>query len=287
MTDWPTSMVREIAARRCVIFIGSGVSASSQNSNGSRTKTWSEFLMEACSLVSDSDHRAEIEELINQGNFLLALEGIKQVSDNGDFRSLLDNSFNDHNLGPNDLHRIILELDSRIVVTTNFDKLYEKYCNSTANVAGAFKVISYTSTDLCDELKSDARLIIKAHGSIDEVSKMIFTRSEYHRARANNHNFYEILKALFLTNTVIFIGCGMADPDMQLVLEEVNIVGASSRPHYVVTMDETITKVVKDDWKNTYNIVPITYGPTHAELPNLLESLVEKVLEERASSGIA
>jgi len=32
-----------------------------------------------------------------------------------------------------------------------------------------------------------------------------------------------MLKALFLTNTVLFIGCGLNDPDVVLLLEDVKI----------------------------------------------------------------
>ena len=270
MISWPRTLVRELAARRCVLFIGSGVSAGSLNDKGLNVKTWSEFITEACGLVGDSHKKQEIEDLLKLQNYLVALEGIKKYSNNADFRELLNSNFNDPSFNPNELHRIIMDLDSRVVVSTNFDKLYENHCASTTatNGAGAFKVIQYSSTDLCDELKSDTRLIIKAHGSIDEVNRMIFTRSEYHTARAQNHGFYEILKALFMTNTVVFIGCGMQDPDMLLVLEEVNIVGESANPHYVITHETSTCSVVIDDWKkylqfNSYYVRPKSCGPCY------------------------
>ena len=114
---------------------------------------------------------------------------------------------------------------------------------------------------------------MKAHGTIDVVSKMIFTRGEYHQAKRKYHGFYDVLKALFLTNTVIFIGCGMEDPDVMLLLEDVNIIGGSEKNHYVLVKDNSVSEIVKADWKNTYNIVPLEFGPSYSDLLGGLQEL--------------
>ena len=44
MIDWPDKLVQDIARRRCVLFLGSGVSANSKNAAGERPKTWVEVL---------------------------------------------------------------------------------------------------------------------------------------------------------------------------------------------------------------------------------------------------
>ena len=95
-------------------------------------------------------------------------------------------------------------------------------------------MVSYHSSDLVDEIRSDTRLIIKAHGNIDDISKMIFTRAEYRRAKSEHAKFYDILKAVFLTHTAIFVGCSMEDPDVLLLLEDVKITASAERPHYVL-----------------------------------------------------
>jgi hypothetical protein len=44
MIAWPPSLVREVAARRCVFFLGAGVSASASDKDGNHPSTWKEFL---------------------------------------------------------------------------------------------------------------------------------------------------------------------------------------------------------------------------------------------------
>ena len=42
--SWPNSLVNDIARRRCVIFLGSGISRNSVNEAGIRPKTWAATL---------------------------------------------------------------------------------------------------------------------------------------------------------------------------------------------------------------------------------------------------
>jgi hypothetical protein len=284
MIEWPTSLIREIAARRVVLFLGAGVSASAAAEDGSRTKTWDEFIGEAISLVRGDAERESARRLVEQRRLLLALQLIRDKSDTADYRTLIDQEFNNQKFKAGELHKRIFKLDSKIVITTNFDKLYERYCFEVADTE-SFKVITYESTDFADELRSDTRLIVKAHGTVDSVSKMIFTRAEYHRAKAEHSNFYEMLKAVFLTHTVVFIGCGMSDPDVSLLLEDVKIIGNAQSTHYALVKAGGTEPAVTADWAATYNVKCLEYGPEYPDLIADLDSLVEQVNLRRQTTS--
>ena len=53
MIDWKDSIVNDIAKRRCVLFLGSGVSANCVNDAGERPKTWSAVLLEGITRLGD------------------------------------------------------------------------------------------------------------------------------------------------------------------------------------------------------------------------------------------
>ena len=45
MSDiWPDNLVEELAYRRCLIFLGSGISATAKNDDGESPDTWGAFL---------------------------------------------------------------------------------------------------------------------------------------------------------------------------------------------------------------------------------------------------
>lgn len=282
MIAWPKSLVREIAARRAVFFIGAGVSASARDAAGNSPKTWGAFLTDATELVTDLTKKRVIKKLVKERKYLLALQGIRDESNTAEYRDLLNKNFNNPAFQSGELHSCIFDLDVRIVISTNFDKIYEGYCASVGAAPGAFKTVNYYSSDLVDEIRSDTRLIIKAHGSIDDISKMIFTRGEYHKAKMEHARFYDILKAIFLTHTAVFIGCGMEDPDVLLLLEDVKITASSERPHYALLRKKSQDVFSMSDWKKTYNISPLEYGPSHSDLVTDLRALQALVENERA-----
>lgn len=113
---------------------------------------------------------------------------------------------------------------------------------------------------------------------------MIFTRAEYHGAKASHPRFYDILKAIFLTHTAVFIGCSMEDPDVLLLLEDVKITASTEKPHYVLIKKGSQDFFSVSDWKKTYNICPLEYGPTHASLVDDLRALQELVDKERSTT---
>jgi hypothetical protein len=282
MIDWPQALVREIARRRCVFFLGAGVSASASDGSGGHPKNWQEFLESACQLVRQPDTQQSIRDLIKAGRYLLALQAISDESDRGDYHSFLESNFNNQRFQPGALHETILQLDSRIVITTNFDKIYERYCLGTSQ--DGYKIIPYYSDDIGDALRSDTRLIIKAHGTIDEISKMVFTKSEYHGAKRDYPQFYNILRAIFLTHTCVFIGCSLDDPDVLLVLEEVRITASSQKPHYATVLAKQNNRYALKDWQLAYNIRALEYGPKHDDLVDDLRTLAEQVDALRATN---
>lgn len=141
----------------------------------------------------------------------------------------------------------------------------------------------YYDSDLVNKIKSEERIILKIHGTLDESSKMIFTRSQYTNARYQNAAFYRLLEALSLTHTFIFIGCGFSDPDIQLVLENYSFVFPGSPCHYFITSKDGINTEYKRIVKENRNLEIITYDSkdNHRELHDALEELVPMVEDER------
>lgn len=280
MVAWPDSLAREIVKERCVLFLGAGISSTAQDDTGAHTPSWSEFLNKALVLVEARLQRP-IKKLITEGKLLIALQAIRDNCNPTEYRDLLDATFNNNIYKPSKVHRIINELDPRIVITTNFDKIYERFCLAPQGGATAYKVLNYNATDFADEVRSDTRLIIKAHGTIDNITDMIFTRAQYHKAKREHPHFYEVLKAVLITNTVLFLGCGLEDPDIMLLLEDVRIAGRHEKPHYALTLKGTKNRFLIKDWKDTYNIQVFEYGPTYANIEGELQALLTKVSQLR------
>jgi SIR2-like domain len=275
---WPADLTSDVARRRCVVFLGAGISQNSQNSSGRSPKTWHAFLEGACQSISKAQH---IKRLIRENDLLTACELVKKNLGTDTFNSLLIEEYLSPGYQPASIHDTIFNLDSRIVATPNFDKIYETYANHKAN--GSIRVKHQYDRDVAEAIRRSDRLVLKIHGTIDTPNQMVFTRAEYAEARSTYSEFYRVLEALALTHTFLFLGCGFNDPDIRLLLEDVFFRHRNARPHVFASPSGSVHRDVVDIIQATMNVTVLEYSPSgvHAELKRSLEELVKAVDLER------
>ena len=278
--NWPKALITELAARRCVVFLGSGASAGCVSSDGKKSPpTWMQFLTGLMNLIPDkTTHVPIIQDFIDKEKYLEAAEIIYEVIPKADYTTFIREELETPRFAPSKMHECILEIDPKIVITTNYDKIYDDFCRTGAAIDG-YNVSRYHDDHLIADLRSPRRVIVKAHGCVSDAKRIILSKSQYFKARQDYGNFYKILDALFLTNTILFLGYSMNDPDIQLVLENVNITSPTIHPHYFVVGNNT-NPIIKKANNISYNLEFIEYAAgDFVELNDgllELEELVEK-----------
>lgn len=173
------------------------------------------------------------------------------------------------------------------MLTPNFDKIYDTYAGNETN--GETVVKSYDDQDIPYVMRRKYRAILKVHGTIDQHSKMIFTRSDYAAQRASHQGFFELVGALFLTHTFLFVGTSLSDPDLRLFLESQNYVHPNSPPHYMVCPRDEVHKHVEASVRRNMNLKLIRYDSRdgHVLLPDLVSDLVDRVSAKRRLLALA
>lgn len=278
--NWPDNLVDAIARRKCVLFLGSGISANSCNEEGKHPATWESFLREILTKRPDklNEHKRVIERLLNEKDYLMACEVIVDVIGETDFGDLAADEFRRPRYKPCDVHKEIYLLDSRLVITPNIDKIYEQYAMNASD--SSIVVKSYHEDDIAKYLRTTDYLIIRAHGYVDDTKNIIFTHKQYGLAQCKYSAFYKLLDALILTHTFIFLGCGINDPDIRLTLENSNFLYPGCRPHYFVTAAGSYEDEISDVLFNNRNLELVTYDNadgSHANLLVALQDLNQKV----------
>lgn len=274
---WPKNLIEELAHRRSILFLGSGVSATSVSSDGKPLKTWTEVLEAAKSLMKNYNNEKEfVDKMLKENNNLMALEAIFSDCDTGEYGYFLKEEFGKDSFTPSNIHEAIKEIDCKIIITTNFDKILDKICNDEGYVVCEY----YDVEKIISHIKSPKRIIIKAHGCIDNLDKIIFTGSQYFKAKKENPGFYKILESLFITHTVIFLGYSLSDPDINLNLENILNTASPHHPHYVLVKKGN-EDIVKKHWKETYNISALEFGADYKDFIPAIEELRDQVNQFR------
>ncbi len=282
---WPRALVEELASRRCIVFLGAGASAgcSAKEDSEKHPPTWAELLDGIKAITRDKSSTPVSDELIKKEKYLDAAEVMFGSVNPADFASYIREVMAEPKYQASEIHESVLNLDPKIVVTTNYDDIYDNYCRS-GKEQGLYNICKYYESHLVSDLRSPVRQVIKAHGCISDPSKIVLTRSHYFQERQNHPNFYRVLDALFLTNTLLFLGYSISDPDIQLLLENSNITYKASHPHYAL-VQEGMEVSIKKAYKEAYNIEFLEYpAGDYAKANEMLEELVQAVNKRRESN---
>lgn len=284
--EWPIALVAELAARRCIVFLGTGASASCLSQDEStRPPGWNLFLEKLKAQIPSATNLSEIEDLIFKEKYLDAAEIILNKISSADFTRIIRELFVTPRYQASSIHESILKIDPKIVVTTNYDDIYDNYCR-TGMAREGYNICKYYEKHLVADLRSPVRLVVKAHGCVSDPSQIILSRSQYFKERQNNNTFYSVLDALFLTHTLLFIGYSISDPDIQLVLENASITAPSAHPHYAFIQDN-ISDDIEKALAKSYNIQYLKYPAGDYDYANnAIIDLAESVEQFRVTNPI-
>lgn len=225
-------LVDDLARRKVVLFVGAGASMWAKPRGGGSFKTWPQFLHHASNNIADQKTKKLINGRIKKGDYLIASELLK--AELGEqWARILSTEFQQA-ADISRLHRALLSLQQRIIVTTNFDKLIE---NAWVDAAlGRYPtVVSKMDEKAFRLFRDDEPYLIKLHGSIDEPESIVFDKTSYQRTAFANNFYRDLIGTLLLTHTFIFIGFSMDDPAISLVVESHAYRFSHTRPHYIFT----------------------------------------------------
>lgn len=281
MVTWPETLITELAERRVVIFIGAGISKAACNAMPS----WKDLLNEMGEKLSLKKDRDLVRRFTKNDRLLDAAELINSQIQPAERRTIMEQRFRLTSVPKSEIYESILALDPKVCITTNYDELIEKNFEHFSGNSSSHHVRLYTYNRFISDLRSPARVILKIHGCVNETSDIVLDKRSYFKAKSQNPGIYEAIKALCTVNTVLFLGYSMGDPDIQLVLEDINAKMQSDHRHFAL-VPKFEHPSLKEANQHTYNVQFIEY-PTgrHDLVPSALAELKDNVIAERAASG--
>ena len=162
----------------------------------------------------------------------------------------------------NKLHEVVVDLfhstDEIKIVTTNYDKMFEKVFESK-------KISSSVFSSPALPLGNDVQGLIHIHGTVDYSKYMVVTDEDFGKAYLKDGYVSRFLVDLFQNYVVLFIGYSYKDTIMRYLTRAMF---RSNHGHMYVLTDDT-----KSDWP-LYGITPIVYPKKkHQMIPDALRFL--------------
>ncbi len=281
MVKWPPALVAELAERRVVLFLGAGVSAAAVP----ELPSWTELLREISSELEKAKDKKLLKSLVSKQRLLDAAELVSSLKSATERRAFFERKFKFVPVPKISFYEDILSLDAKVCITTNYDQLIEKNFEYAGGGSGSHQVRDYMYNNFLSDLRSSSRVILKLHGCITNPGSIVLDKRSYFDARAKYGGIYEAVVALSTVNTVLFLGYSINDPDIQLVLENVNLKMKTDHPHYAL-VPKFEHPSLREAAAHTYNIDFIEYPRgEHSQFPLALKKLRQEVEEHRAGTG--
>ncbi|MDR6195313.1 SIR2 family protein [Siphonobacter sp. SORGH_AS_0500] len=131
------------------------------------------------------------------------------------------------------IHEMIFKIPHfKTIITTNYDNLFEIVYRDQANIILSHRNIPYMGKDKTN--------IFKVHGDLNNPESIIITKSDYNNFFKENSEydtFWTVIKERLSTNSVLFIGYNLEDPNISVIFDR-------------------ITDSLKDNRKESFLIAP-------------------------------
>ena len=278
--------LKDALSRRMVIpFVGSGVS---QKSAASKFPSWTgllNLLLETSfsSKRITKQQSRQISALISDGKLLMAAEILKREMPPDEYIATMREAFTYSDADRVNLttQSLILDLNSKVIITTNYDRLLEDaYSKKFGRVPS---VSSYNDTSnllatLQDTSLSQSPVIFKIHGDVGNINSLILSDRDYRRIVYDEAMYENIMTSIFMHNVIIFIGFSMSDREVMMHVERLrHRMNYESAPHYALLQKGSVSVTEASALRRDVGIEIIEYpsSKSHSAIDRVLAEMIK------------
>jgi hypothetical protein len=220
VVDIPPHLIQQIAAGRCVAFVGAGFAAPA-------VPAW-KALLEGLADKADLEPEARtwVDELVRGGS-ARDLEAAAQV-----LQSALGPAFDPslaevlvergHPERIAERRRLLAGIPFDAILTTNFDQFLQGQVPSAAAYKQVLRDPPHRWWDPRFWSGEQGAPVMKLHGEVGPVGdEVVFTQRDYRERLYSSPAYMTFLRSLFATNTVLYLGVSFTDAYLNELRSEV------------------------------------------------------------------
>ena len=208
-------------------FVGAGFSMNAEISGNVKMKSWNqlrETFLDKLYPNNDEDRRNDCNDVVRLASLVDAQFGHNELD------NILEEALPDKLVRPGKLHKMLVRLPWKDILTTNYDTLIER---AASQVITNLKLVTNKET----LLYQPSPRIIKLHGSFPNIRPYIMTQEDYRRYPIERAEMVNTAKQCFLESLVCLIGFSGEDPNFRAWIGWLKDVIGQKRlcPTYLIT----------------------------------------------------
>ncbi len=286
---FPEDFLEILKNGKCILMIGAGISRKCIGKNRRPLPNWFEFLESFTEWkkrrdeLSHEDYK-EILQLLENGKYPLVAEELIESLPPEDFGRYLDDSFEPRMIIPSYLHDLIPLLPFRGIITTNYDNLIERaYVRCYERLP---KVFSHLDIEEGVNVFEHEFFIVKLHGDIEDPQSIVLSQKSYASLLYNSPKYREFLEKVFADYSILFIGYGGNDPDIESTLDRISVGKDESElnQHFMLVKEGNLTNIERRRLLKDKGI-RITEYVDYFNLHNHVDTFMRIMFRELAEEG--
>jgi len=276
----PPNLLRVIREGRCVLFVGAGLSAQAKTEDGKYLPVWSgllEQMIDWCieNRIDLRANRAEFIEIIQKKRFLTVAQELQERL-GPRLSACLSEILHAGKIRPSEAHKQIPKIPWVAILTSNYDSLVEgAYTLAYGGVVPPVFAQNNVGSAL-DCLRNNRHFVFKIHGDINIPESIILGNRDYARLLYLSPAYRSFLETVFATYTVLFIGFGGEDPDLNDITDKLSSVYERSiGQHFILIPNDAFSPIERRRLLEDKRLDCITYekDDSHSQVVEFLKAL--------------
>jgi len=269
-----------LSSEDLILFAGSGLSAQAITDNGQRPPLWNgllEGMVDWCIHRHwlEAQYAQDIRELIHREFLIEAGQELREILEPAHLQQCLGEVLLCNQARPSEAHDLIVRTGFRAYLTTNYDEFIEGAFWAGKGVS-LLKFYERTIDGVLGAYREKKPFIVKLHGDISDPSSIVLGNRSYQRLLYSNTTYRSCLETIFSVSSVLFVGFGGSDPDMEGIISRVAVFDGRSKRHWMLIPEGKLPPLkAKRLWKDYgINVIQYYLDPTHSGLVRFLRKLV-------------
>jgi hypothetical protein len=274
----PERLFWDVKRGCCVLCVGAGLSSQVLRHGGQPLPGWGALLRELADLARNDGYPVtdDLLQTIHKGQLLEVGQELHQIIPISLLQRYLAGIFADSAIQPSPAHMLLPQMRLRAILTTNYDTLIEDaYLEATGTLPLTLTYGTYVSGQR-DPIRNDDFFVYKIHGDYRDASSIALGTRGYQDLIHWNPGYRFLLESIFASYTMLFIGFGGSDPDINHVLDAL-AARFRSRPstHYVLLPRRRWTETEKHRARDDRGLDLIEYddADNHIQVGAFLRQL--------------
>lgn len=287
------TIAEAISQKQCILFLGAGVHAPPPDESpfeypAEQRPPIGAALSQKLTASCDLSGKLRKEEMSNLQRVALAYEItrtrhqlVKAVSEQVQTGKR-----------PSPMLRALAELSFPLVITTNYDQLFESALHAAGKPP---RVVVYqpnrNATKDYRDLKVESPIIFKIHGDIEDPETIVITDEDYIQfvLRMSDKEPYDpvpLMLRYYLTEwTTLFVGYSLLDYNLRLLFKTLRWKIDSANVPEMYSVDYRPDPLILDIWSNQLRYVKFIAQDVWAFVPRLYERVLGKEFQPSPSSA--